>query len=152
MAWRPNTRLIAGEFDNTSPGKITGWLDFVGLDERVKVELVGDFHRDIRGACLVLMNPQPTDMLEEAREYMECFCLVQRGVAGDITAGMPPQDYVNYAYVEWYSEVNGRVVLELHPHNVNIVGTPIPWQTTEPLDHSKYWPEFESVMQKLEKR
>ena len=49
MAWRPHEILIEGELDNTVPGKVTGWIRFVGMNEVVKLDLLGDFHRDIRG-------------------------------------------------------------------------------------------------------
>ena len=61
MAWRPYENLIAGELDNTVPGKVTGWLRFLGMEEEVKLDLNGDFHRDIRGAKIRLRNPQPAD-------------------------------------------------------------------------------------------
>ncbi len=137
MAWRPNCQLIAGELDNTCPGRVTGWLEFVGLDARVKLELRGDFHRDIRGAVLRLKNPDPTEDIAGARQYLKEFALRQTGEVGDITAGLPPQDYVAYPYVEWYSDSNGRVAMDFDHENVEVVGTPIPWQTTEPVDAEK---------------
>ena len=50
MAWRPTRYLIEGELDNTVPGKVTGWMEFAGMDGKVTFDLTGDFHRDIRGA------------------------------------------------------------------------------------------------------
>ena len=50
MAWRPTQHLLEGELDNTQPGKVTGWMRFAGLKEKVTFDLKGDFHRDIRGA------------------------------------------------------------------------------------------------------
>ena len=38
------------KLDNTIPGKVTGWMQFAGMDKVVTFDLVGDFHRDIRGA------------------------------------------------------------------------------------------------------
>jgi hypothetical protein len=111
------------------PGKVTGWLSFVGLPERVMLSLDGDFHRDIRGTVIRLSNPKPTD---RSPGYMKGFGLVQTGAAGDITAGRPPQDYVGYPYVEWYAD-NGRVVLELDPSQVEVVGEPLPWESERPV-------------------
>ena len=68
---------------------------------------------------------------------MSGFSAVQTGKAGDITAGLPPQDYVSYPYVEWFSEENGRVVLELSPNQIEVVGQPIPWQETEPVSRKE---------------
>jgi len=50
MAWRPTTCLQEGELDNSCPNKVTGWMKFAGLKEKVTFELEGNFHRDIRGA------------------------------------------------------------------------------------------------------
>ncbi len=129
MAWRPHENLIEGELDNRTPGKVTGWLSFVGLPERVTLSLDGDFHRDIRGTVIRLSNPKPTN---RSPGYMEGFSLVQAGVAGDITAGRPPQDYASYPYVEWYAD-NGRVVIELEHSQVEVLGEPLPWENEQPV-------------------
>ena len=50
MAWRPTEYLIEGELDNTTPGKVTGWMRFAGMASNVTFDLRGNFHRDIRGA------------------------------------------------------------------------------------------------------
>jgi len=144
MAWRPYENLIEGELDNTTLGRVTGWLRFVGMEETVKLDLKGDFHRDIRGAKLRLRNASPADShqsgsMGEVREgsYMRGFSPIQTGDAGDITAGLPPHDYGTCPYIEWYSEENGRVVLELEPEQVEVVGKPIPWQESEPVSRAK---------------
>lgn len=144
MAWRPYENLIEGELDNTVPGRVTGWMRFVGMDEVVKLELEGDFHRDIRGAKIRFRNSKPRDRnhsvtLDDVRSgsYMRGFSPVQTGKAGDITAGLPPQDYSNYPYLEFYSDQNGRVVLELEPEQIAVIGKPIPWQETEPVSRQE---------------
>jgi len=136
MAWRPHDNLVEGELDNTVPGKVTGWLKFVGMKKPVKLNLAGDFHRDIRGAKIRLCNPNPTQDGDRAK-YLEGFSLTQTGEVGDMTAGLPPQDYVNYPYFEWYSEANGRVVLELEPEQVEVVGTPIPAVESDPISRAE---------------
>jgi hypothetical protein len=135
MAWRPHEQLIEGELDNTVPGKVTGWIRFVGIDEVVKLDLIGDFHRDIRGTKIRLSGCARDD--EAARQYLEGFSPVQTGEVGDMTAGLPPQDYVAYPYFEWYSEANGRVVLELDPEQVQVIGTPIPVCESDPVSREK---------------
>lgn len=101
MAWRPHEQLIEGELDNSVPGKVTGWLKSVGLKEVVKLDLAGDFHRDIRGTKIRLRNPNPTQDGDRAK-YLEGFSPIQTGDVGDMTAGLPPADYVTYPYLEWY--------------------------------------------------
>lgn len=39
MAWRPNQYLVEGELDNTQPNKVTGWMQFAGLKEKVTFDL-----------------------------------------------------------------------------------------------------------------
>ena len=135
MAWRPHENLVEGELDNTVPGKVTGWIRFVGMNEVVKLDLIGDFHRDIRGAKIHLSGCARDD--EETRQCLEGFSPVQTGEVGDMTAGLPPQDYVAYPYFEWYSEANGRVVLELDPEQVEIIGRPIPAVESDPISRAE---------------
>lgn len=118
MAWRPYENLIEGELDNTEPGRVTGYIRFVDLDEVVRFDLEGDFHRDIRGKKIRLSNAHPSS---RQPKYMDGFAALQRGTVGDITAGLEPRDYVDYPYIEWYSEKNGRVVLELDSSQIKVI-------------------------------
>jgi len=137
MAYRPHEQLIGGELNNSVPGKVTGWLMFVGMDKPVKLDLVGDFHRDIRGTKVRLRNPNPTQD-GDAAKYLEGFSPTQTGNVGDMTAGLPPADYVSgYVYLEWYSEQNGRVVLELDQDQIEVIGTPIPACESDPVSREK---------------
>jgi len=132
MAWRPTRFLISGLLDNTVPGKVTGWMLFAGLPSKVTVNLKGDFHRDIRGASIHFTGNGNKDD-PDAESYMRGFATMQTGTAGDITAGKPPQDYVDYPYVEIYGDANGRIVLELEPSQVEVIGTPIPACESDPI-------------------
>ncbi len=136
MAWRPHENLVEGELDNSVLGRVTGWLKFVGLKEVVKLDLAGDFHRDIRGTKVRLRNPNPTQDTDSAK-YLDGFSPIQTGNVGDMTAGLSPQDYVAYPYFEWYSEANGRVVLELDPQQVEVVGKPIPSCESDPVSREE---------------
>ena len=132
MAWRPSRYLKEGELDNTVPGKVTGWMQFAGMKERVTFELEGDFHRDIRGAKIRLKG-EGRDDDPAAEKYMETFSARQTGKVGDITAGLPPQDYSTTPYVEWYGNDSGRVVLELEPSQIEVIGTPLPFEQQAPI-------------------
>ena len=60
MAWRPYENLINRELDNRTPGKVTGWMRFFRFGKRplkVRFDLNGDFHDDIRGKVISLSNP-----------------------------------------------------------------------------------------------
>ncbi|MGD0572901.1 MAG: DUF2958 domain-containing protein [Sedimentisphaerales bacterium] len=132
MAWRPTQYLIEGELDNTNPGKVTGWMKFAGKKDKVTFDLEGNFHRDIRGAKIHFCNDADADS-DEAQGYMDGLASHQTGKTGDITAGLPPKDYVDYPYIEWYSNENGRVVIELEPLQIEVVGTPIPALESDPV-------------------
>jgi hypothetical protein len=130
--------LIEGELDNTHLGKVTGWMRFAGLKEKMTFDLKGDFHRDIRGAKIHLAgSASETDPPADAESYMDGLSLEQVGKVGDITAGLPPVDYVNYPYIEWYSDDNGRVLVELEPVQVEVIGTPIPACESDPISRDE---------------
>ena len=137
MAWRPTRNLIEGELNNTVPGKVTGWMKFAGMQEKVTFNLTGNFHRDIRGAKVHLKGEGREKDLEAVGD-MQGFSEVQHGDVGDMTAGLPPADYVKgYGYFEWYGEANGRVVLELESDQVEVIGQPIPWIESDPIDRAQ---------------
>ncbi len=100
MAWRPNEQFIEGVLDNTVPGKVTGWMRFAGIKEKVVFDLEGNFHRDIRGAKVRLRGDGESANTEESAKYMEGFSKLQKGNVGDMTAGLPPHDYTTYPYFE----------------------------------------------------
>lgn len=136
MAWRPTECLLDGELDNTTPGRVTGWMRFAGMDEKVIFDLQGNFHRDIRGAKIYLTGEGRADDPEASR-YMANFSPSQIGKAGDITAGLPPADYGPTPYVEWFSEDNGRVVIELDRDQVKVIGRPIPACESDPISREE---------------
>jgi len=138
MAWRVSAYLIEGELDNTHLGKVTGWMQFAGMTERVTFDLKGDFHRDIRGAKIRFRgDASETDPPADARDYMEGLAVQQTGKVGDITAGLPPADYVSYPYIEWYGDENGRVLIELERVQVEVIGTPIPACESDPISREQ---------------
>jgi hypothetical protein len=138
MAWRPTSYLIEGVLDNSVPNKVTGWLKFAGMKEKVTFDLTGNFHRDIRGAKVHLRGDGRDDD-PDASGFMKGFSARQVGQVGDMTAGLPPHDYVKdrRGYFEWYSEDNGRVVLELDPEQVKVIGQPIPWIESDPVSREE---------------
>ena len=137
MAWRPTEHLIDGELDNTTPGQVTGWMRFAGMNEKVTFDLKGNFHRDIRGAKTRLKG-DGEEPDARAAENMMHISPHQTGDVGDITAGLPPADYVSgYCYVEWYSEEDGRVVIELDADRVEVIGSPIPACESDPISREQ---------------
>jgi len=113
-------------------------MRFAGIKEKVTFCLEGDFHRDIRGAKIRFTgDAAETEPPADARQYMEGFALHETGKVGDITTGLPPQDYGNVPYIEIYSEENGRIVIELEPVQVQVVGTPIPARESYPISREQ---------------
>ena len=143
--------MIEGELDNTQPGRVTGWMKFAGIKEKVIFDLKGDFHRDIRGARIYFKGIAADSANEiNAVNYMRGFAKKQTGKVGDITAGLPPYDYIrDRVYIEWYSDENGRVVIELPQENIKIIGQPIPWQECEPVSRKEQAQNMDGFMQEV---
>jgi hypothetical protein len=138
--------LIEGELDNTHPGKVTGWMRFAGIKEKVTFDLEGNFHRDIRGAKIRFTGDAYENQVNVDNDgYFDDFALHPTGKVGDITAGLPPNDYGSTPYLEVFSDQNGRIVIELEPVQVEVVGTPIPAIESDPIsreDQNRNMAEF----------
>lgn len=127
MALRIERAVLRGEIDNTVEGRTTGLLWLRGRTEPVVLQLDGDCWRDLAGARLKFTNPEPAD------EEQEDLAGSQTGVVGDMTVsrkarvptcGMEealalqvagdeiPSVWKHMLYLEWFSNQNGRVVIE----------------------------------------
>ena len=138
MAFRPTRYVQEGELENTYPGKVRGWIKFAGIKEKVTFDLEGNFHRDIRGAKIYFTGDADEDGADiDCGNYFEGFATHQTGKVGDITAGLPPNDYGSVPYVEWFGTENGRVVIELEPTQLEVIGTPIPAIESDPISREK---------------
>ena len=139
MAFRPTRFLIEGALDNSVPNKVTGWMKFVGIKEKMTLDLEGNFHRDIRGAKIHFTGDAHEDQADANSEgYFESIALHQTGKVGDITAGLPPADYITGSvYIEWYSNENGRVVLELEQDQLQLLSRPIPACESDPISREE---------------
>jgi hypothetical protein len=127
MAWRIDEAVLRGEIDNRVRGRVTGRIWFAGRADPVALDLAGDCWRDLAGRRLEFVNPapQPGDLQGLAAR--------QTGTVGDITASRKVKvpdfplsqlkDYyktgkkwtwhwANSLYLEWFSDRNGRVVIE----------------------------------------
>jgi hypothetical protein len=128
MAWRIDEAVIRGEIDNTVEGRTTGRIWLVGREEPLELSLVGDCWRDLAGTRLRFENTAPSATAEAAGLKPQ-----QNGLVGDITASRKnkvplvdneefqrlyqlkaeiPFEWKNTLYLEWFSETNGRVVIE----------------------------------------
>lgn len=135
MAWRIDEQVVRGEIDCRERGRVTGSIWFLGRTEPVRLELTGCPWRDIAGHLVRFThaNPQPQDLTSLAD--------LQQGVVGDITASRKvkvpdctmdelmahyeartpyPWHWGNSLYLEWFSERNGRVVIESAAYQLEI--------------------------------
>jgi hypothetical protein len=99
------------------------------------LDLVGDFHRDIRGTKILLSGYGRLG-------YLQGFATQQIGKVGDMTAGLPPHDYVWRPYFEWYSQQNGRVLLEPESGQLKIVGMPVAADQAQPISREQQEQNF----------
>ncbi len=145
MAWRIHDSVQRGEIDNRERGVVRGKIWLHGLTEPVVLELKGNACPDLAGCLLTFENPGETIPLPPD----EHFNPFQRGTIGDLTASrkvrvfdlpleaayerlkkkLPvPEHIANCLYLEWFSAVNGRVVVESHEYRLS-VSTPA-WTLT----------------------
>jgi hypothetical protein len=131
--------VVRGEIDNRVKGKITGKVWFVGRNEPVLLQLEGNGYRDVAGCLFAFVNPNPQIGDEHTDLYSR-----QVGTIGDYTASRkvrafdipidealamirrgekPPEHWANCLYLEWFSERNGRVVIESYDYDMKIVDT-----------------------------
>ena len=111
MAWRPTQNLIEGEMDNTTPGRISGTLRFVGRAGEVTLNLAGDMLGELRGKRVRLSNPDASERnttLGRAGTYMRRFSGCQSGKVERIE-GLTD----GWLHAAWNDDTNGRVVIEM---------------------------------------
>ncbi|MFT3868628.1 MAG: hypothetical protein QM715_09025 [Nibricoccus sp.] len=142
MAWRIDEYVVRGEIDNRRRGSITGRIWFADLAEPITIDLKGNAWHDVAGRRLEFVNPEPKSGLPAG------FASVQQGSTGDITASRKvrvpeipldqigdyyaakkpfPWHWGNSLYFEWFSERNGRVVIESASYQLTISSEPT-WQ------------------------
>lgn len=132
MAWRIADSVVRGELDNRTPGLVQGKIWLAGREAPLALRLSGNGHKDLAGCMLTFSNPapkaDPTISLNPE----------QTGVVGDMTAARKVRvidnlDYetikgdepftehmANALYLEWFSETNGRVVIESTDYKIGL--------------------------------
>ncbi|HBA83355.1 MAG TPA: hypothetical protein DCZ95_04590 [Verrucomicrobia bacterium] len=127
--------VVKGEIDNRIHGIVKGRFWLLGRADPIVLSLKGNCHRDMAGCLVSFENPTPEsgDMIE--------LNAVQIGTVGDMTASRKvrvldvpaeeamsmakagqkfPEHMGNCVYFEWFSECNGRVVIESVHYRVSI--------------------------------
>jgi hypothetical protein len=137
MAYRIHDSVTRGEIDNRAKGIVRGKIWLVGRDQPIILELKGNAWPDLAGCLLTFTNPQK----HIPHPRIDSIHAIQRGSIGDITASRkvrvfdvpleealamirreekPPEHMANSLYLEWFSEANGRVVIESASYDLAI--------------------------------
>ena len=137
MAMRIHQRVVRGEIDNREQGHVRGRIWLLDHDKPLILDLTGNCWRDLAGCRMTFRNPQPVLAADEAYEVAPA----QIGTAGDVTAsrkvrvfdvpledalamlrqgGTPPEHMANSIYIEWFSDANGRVVIESADYTIEV--------------------------------
>jgi hypothetical protein len=145
MAFRIHDSVVRGEIDNRAKGVVRGKIWVEGRAEPVVLELQGNAWPDLAGCRLTFTNPRKHVPQPELATLQS----VQHGTIGDLTAsrkvrvpavpmeeflkwpkekGRPPSRWANCLYLEWFSEANGRVVIESADYHLEI--SPPEWRMT----------------------
>ncbi|MSU36579.1 MAG: hypothetical protein EXS36_16065 [Pedosphaera sp.] len=136
MAWRIHDSVVQGVIDNRVRGSVTGQLWLVGRAAPLQLRLRGNACGDLAGCELSFERVQPDTLIATS------LAMIQEGVVGEMTAsrkarvqpapsskpggaGVPaerirPYRLANVLFLEWYSERNGRVVLESPDFNMHV--------------------------------
>ena len=139
MAWRFDQCVTHGEIDNTVRGRVTGRLWLLGREQPMILDLVGDAWPDLAGCSLTFVNTNP----QPQPKYDEGLSMHQTGSVGDITASQKlkrllapeeewmkaleekrfhevPWELSNSLYLEWFSDRNGRVVIQTTDYELTL--------------------------------
>jgi hypothetical protein len=149
MAFRIHDSVVRGEIDNRVKGIVRGKIWVTGRTAPVMLELQGNAHSDLAGCLLTFTNPLKCIPHHE----LDSLNPVQQGSIGDLTASRKvrvmeiplPEAYLmkkrgehvsehmaNSLYLEWFSQQNGRVVIESADYELTI--SPPEWRLTPEED------------------
>lgn len=132
MAWRPSDLVPEGELDNTMPGWTIGWVRLRGRAEPLRLKLAGNCHPDLAGWKFRIIRTDPVPDWTDDLDYTG-IATDQSGTVGDVTADQilqhyecspeefvrrlhegdrPPTTLRKALYLEWFSNRNGRIVIQ----------------------------------------
>ena len=137
MAFRIHDSVVRGEIDNRTKGLVRGTIWMKGRPEPITLDLKGNAHPDLAGCLLTFKNPGACVV----HPNLESLASTQCGAVGDMTAArkehvfgvasdvayamlerneIPPEHIANVLYLEWFSQSNGRIVIETTDYNLTI--------------------------------
>lgn len=117
--------LLGGYLSNEVPGLVTGLLHLAGVSQAMRVELVGNFMRDIAGCRVDFHNPLPNGDLDDVAWLAQ----TQMGFTGVMTASnrvaklprrrrsssqmLPdPDGLKNLLFFEWFNQQSQRILIQ----------------------------------------
>lgn len=137
MGFRIHDSVVRGEIDNRMKGIVRGKVWVEARTEPVVLELEGNAWPDLAGCLLTFTNPRKRIL----HPHLDSLHPIQVGGIGDLTAsrkvrvfdaplqealdryrreGKPSEHMANCLYLEWFSEANGRVVIESAEYELTI--------------------------------
>lgn len=119
-----DSSIISGYLSNEVPGLVTGMFHLAGQERPLRIELTGNFLRDIAGCSIELHNPIPeADLRHIARLSPH-----QYGYVGQMTASYrvlkgprsrkhagpftEPEGLKNLLFLEWFNVEKQRVLMQ----------------------------------------
>jgi len=152
MAFRIHDSVVRGEIDNRIKGIVRGKIWVAGRADPVTLELTGNACPDLAGCRLTFANSKKL----MPHHGLDSLNSIQRGKIGDLTASRkvrvfniptkeaylmckrgekPPEHMANCLYLEWFSEYNGRVVIESADYALEISAPE--WRLTPEEDQQR---------------
>jgi hypothetical protein len=166
MAFQIEDCVVRGEIDNRVKGIVRGKIWLEGKAEPLVLELKGNAWPDLAGCLLTFKNPQ-----KRIGHYkLDTLHAEQRGRVGDLTASRkvrvydvplheaeemiergekPPEHMANCLCMEWFSERNGRIVIESAEYELTISSPE--WRMT-PEEEKERAKEAEQAMEEFLQR
>lgn len=164
MAWRIAKYITDGELDNRQKGLVVGSLRISGQTEPLKLELRGNFLRDLAGRTIRFRNPAPVtgdalgldalqvgftgDMTASRKDTVVKIEAPEKPQAAGRAGDLLPTHTVNKLFLEWFSETNGRIVIEATDFPIEL-GPPA-WSMTAEEETQQLAANRESFRQWLE--
>lgn len=159
MAFRLDQAIVRGELDNTEQGHLRGRIWLEGREQPLTLDLEGDAWRDVAGARITFTNHEPRRQKNQGDLKP-----VQHGIVGDITVSkkvkqitasdeewqrcmesgkQPTFEWRNSLYIEWFSEENGRIVIESADFELQI--TEFTWQMDEAEEQAQQFANLNAM-------
>ncbi len=137
-----DSSIISGYLSNEVPGLVTGLLQLAGQNRPLRVELNGNFLRDIAGCRVELQNPIPEANLAQTDRLSD----YQHGLVGQMTASYrvlkaprsrkqagpfsEPVGLKNLLFLEWFNRDKQRVLIQ--SWHLHLTVSAPRWQLSRP--------------------